>query len=79
MSEVAPMTKSAKLDHLVSELTLGECALSELLREMKLLGDDKVVIEFLQSLRQSHPESTKAILACGSRRVETCLPEKVIR
>lgn len=52
------VSEEAKLSHLLNELTLGDRTTSQLLRELRQLGGDKVGWE----LRL--PESTRAILVC---------------
>ena len=55
-----------KLNRLLTELTLGDCASSQLLREKEQLGGDKVKTELLQSLwLQRLPKRTQTILACA--------------
>lgn len=57
---------TAKFNHLLAELTLGNPAPSQLLYQMKQLAGDKVDTELLRTLRlQRLPENTQAILTFG--------------
>lgn len=53
------MNQMAKLNHLLTELMLGDCAPSQLLREMNQLGGDKVDIETTRL-----QESENGLAAC---------------
>lgn len=44
------LSETAKLNHLLTKLTLGDHTLSQLLREMKQLGGDKLSNDLLQCL-----------------------------
>jgi len=60
------LSETTKLNQLLSDLNLGDRKPSQLLREMRELGGDKVSEELLRSLwLQRLPENTQSILACN--------------
>ena len=64
-------SESAKLDHLLAGLTLGDRTPSQLLREMRQLGGSKIGDDLIKSLwLRRLPEGTQAILACVSGSLE---------
>lgn len=59
------VTEKTKLNHLLTELMLRNRAPSQLLREMKQSGDDKVDSKLLKPLWLHRlAENTQGILAC---------------
>ncbi|CAD7089103.1 unnamed protein product [Hermetia illucens] len=64
-------SESAKLDHLLAGLTLGDRTPSQLLREMRQLGGSKIGDDLIKSLwLRRLREGTQAILACVSGSLE---------